>query len=172
MRAGVASFYAAQGRHQEAMKLVEEVLPAIERGEGFQMNYTAMICLVCDTVWQRGEKHDLPLERHLVSKTLEPDFRYPHMDGRLAMARLCALDARYREARGWFSQARGVLEEQGARPLRAIVDYDEATMYARRGGRGDRARAEGLMAKATIQFRKLGMTGWVERAMRECAPSS
>jgi hypothetical protein len=35
----------------------------------------------------------------------------------------------------WFERAREVLDQQGARPLRAITDYDEALMYARRGAR-------------------------------------
>jgi DNA-binding NarL/FixJ family response regulator len=56
-----------------------------------------------------------------------------------------------------------VLEEQGARPLRAIVDYDEALMYVRRGRRGDRNRAAPLVEAALAQFRQIGMTGWIKR---------
>jgi len=86
------------------------------------------------------------------------------MDGRLALARLCALRRRYDEARDWFAKARTVLDEQGARPLRAIVDYDEALMYARRGAPGDSERARPLLDAALRQFRTLGMPGWIRRA--------
>jgi hypothetical protein len=41
-----------------------------------------------------------------------------------------------------------VLDEKGARPLRAIVDYDEALMYARRGEPGDAAHARPLLDAA------------------------
>ncbi len=63
----------------------------------------------------------------------------------------------------WFGKAREVLDEQGARPLRAIVDYDEALMYLRRAGVGDAKRAEPIFDLAMIQFRALGMTGWIQR---------
>ena len=90
-------------------------------------------------------------------------FRYPMFDGRLALAQLCALSGRYDEAVEWFQKAREVLDEQGARPLRAIVDYDEALMYARRNGEGDHERAQPLLEAALAQFREIGMTGWVTR---------
>jgi hypothetical protein len=62
------------------------------------------------------------------------------------------------------SPAREVLDEQGARPLRAIVDHDEAAMYARRAARGDRARALRLLDAAREQFEAVGMPGWIARA--------
>src|SRR5262249_17491848 len=64
----------------------------------------------------------------------------------------------------WFAKARTVLDEQGARPLRAIVDFDEALMYCRRGARGDMESAPPLLEAALQQFHALGMTGWIRRA--------
>ena len=58
------------------------------------------------------------------------------MDLRLSLARLCALDGRLDEADHWFAQARLVLDEQGARPLRAIADFDQALMRTRAGHPG------------------------------------
>jgi hypothetical protein len=86
------------------------------------------------------------------------------VDGRLALARLCALQERHDEARRWFAESRGVLSEQGARPLLAIVDYDEALMYVRRGEAGDPDRARPLLDAACNQFEEIGMTGWIRRA--------
>jgi hypothetical protein len=68
------------------------------------------------------------------------------------------------EAREWFDEARRVLDEQGARPLGAIVDYDEALMYARRAARGDGTRACPLLDAALRKFRAVGMPGWIRRA--------
>ena len=84
-------------------------------------------------------------------------------DGRHALAQLSALRGRHHEAIAWFAKARDVLDEQGARPLRAIVDYDEALMYVRRARRGDRSRASLLLETALSQFRELSMTGWIAR---------
>ena len=83
------------------------------------------------------------------------------MDARLALARLCTVDGRHDEASRWFAEARVTLDAQGARPLRAIVDFDEALMH-RRAGRPDATRP--LLEAAVDQFARLGMTGWLRRA--------
>jgi hypothetical protein len=81
-------------------------------------------------------------------------------DARLALARLCALDGRSREATRWFDAARAVLDTQGARPLRAVVDHDEALMHLRLG---DTGAAAAHVAAAGAAFERLGMTGWARR---------
>src|SRR5262249_52893843 len=104
--------------------------------------YTALICRCCEALWRvgRADFADV-LERNLRAKTLAADFREPGADARLAMAQLCALTGRPDEAHEWFERARAVLDEQGARPLRALVDLDEAWMEVRRGPQGDRDHA-------------------------------
>ena len=73
------------------------------------------------------------------------------MDLRLSLARLCAVDGRLEEADHWFGQARSVLEEQGARSLRAIVDFDQALMNTR----AERmARARRPLDAAISQFQQ------------------
>ncbi len=111
------------------------------------------------------------IERNIREKVLDPDFRFPMRDNRLNLARLCALQHRYDEAVDWFGKARVVLNEQGARPLRAITDYDEALMYLRRAEPGDRNRATPLLEVASEQFRNIGMTGWIRRAEEASASS-
>jgi hypothetical protein len=59
-----------------------------------------------------------------------------------------------------------VLTEQGARPLLAVADLDEARLCRRRGGAGDSERADLLLATARHQFEAIGMTGWARRAER------
>jgi hypothetical protein len=82
----------------------------------------------------------------------------------LAFARLCALTGRHDEATSWFAEARLLLEDAGERPLRAIVDFDEALMLARRGEPGDAEAAQPLLESARRQFEAIGMTGWLRRA--------
>ena len=62
-----------------------------------------------------------------------------------------------------LAKARTVLETLEARPLRAIVDFDESLMLFRRGGARDRKRARPLYAAAVREFRAIGMTGWIRR---------
>src|SRR5262249_7790541 len=137
--ASIARTHARMGRAERAIRRLASVLPAIERSPGRAENYTRIACDAAETLWltQRTDWIDV-IEGNLRGKVIEPDFRYPMVDSRLAMARLCALQHRYDEAVDWFAKARAVLDDQGARPLRAIVDYDEALMYARRDAAGDR----------------------------------
>jgi hypothetical protein len=100
------------------------------------------------------------IDAALRDNALSTDFRFPMKDARLALARLCALDGRHDEASQWFARARTVLDAQGARPLRAIVDFDEALMH-QRAGRPDAARP--LLDAAVAQFARLGMSGWLRR---------
>jgi hypothetical protein len=95
----------------------------------FRLNATV---LAAETLWLLDRRDHLPMiEAALRDKALLGDFRFPMMDARLALARLCALDGSHDEASRWFANARTVLDAQGARPLRAIVDYDEALMHRR-----------------------------------------
>jgi tetratricopeptide (TPR) repeat protein len=163
--ASLASGYAHVGRATDALRSLEAAMPGIEQAPGWSQNYTVMIHRAIEAIWtlDRSDHAEL-LERNLREKTLVPDYRYPHTDARLSLARLCALVGRFDEAVGRFAKARIVLDEQGARPLRAITDYDEALMYVRRGAPGDQARAELLLDLALPPFREIGMPGWIHRA--------
>jgi len=164
-RAGSALAYAEAGRSIDALAAVRAVEPALERAQGWAIGYTATVHLAVSALWHLGLGEGAgAIERCLREKTLAPDFRYPHADARLSLARLCALGRRFEEATEWFARARAVLAAQGARPLRAITDYDEARMRVWRGAVGDRARAEALLDAADAAFESIGMPGWLRRA--------
>ena len=93
------------------------------------------------------------LEEALRRKALAADFRFPMMDARLALGRVCALDGRYDEAMRWFAEAGTVLAEQGARPLRAITDLDASRVAARAS---DPRCARELRGAAEHAFSALG----------------
>jgi hypothetical protein len=152
-------------RVEPAIRRLTSALPVIERAPAWKDAYPRLVCDAAETLWlTERTDHIEVIEHNVRAKVIEPDFRWPMTDGRVAMARLCALRQRYDEAADWFAQARTVLDEQGARPRRAIVDYDEALMYARRGSPGDRDRMLPLVNAALKQFRALGMPGWIRRA--------
>jgi tetratricopeptide (TPR) repeat protein len=164
-RAATARVYAHLGMAQEAADLLRTLVRPLELAPGWMPNFTRMACDAASAVWLLNHVEGIEIiERNLRQKVVAPDFRYPMQDGRLSLARLCALRGRYDEAADWFGKSRAVLEQQGARPLRAIADLDEAIMYVRRNEDGDRHRAAPLLSVATMQFRTLGMTGWLRRA--------
>jgi tetratricopeptide (TPR) repeat protein len=160
--AAAARILAVAGHREEALAALEVLSRRLDRIPAWDANNVRVLCDAAHALWalERTDHLDV-IERNLREKVIAPDFRYPMYDGRLSLAQLCALTERYDEAVAWFARARAVLEEQGARPLRAIVDYDEALMYQRHG---DRERAAPLWEAALRQFREIGMTGWERRA--------
>ena len=150
-----------------AMQLVGSLRNALERGAPWEATYNAVACDVAATLWYANQQDSIELiERNIRDKVLIPDFRWPMRDSRLALARLCALRGAYDEAVEWFAKARAVLDEMGARPLRAITDYDEALMYLRRGEPGDERAGAALLGQAINQFKLLRMTGWLRGASK------
>ncbi len=165
MRAGVSRGLAWLEQAEPSVAQIAELVAPLELATGSTANYGFMICTAAETLWLlEGRDHIETIERNLRVKVIEPDFGYVNVDGRLSLARLCALKGDYDEAVGWFAKARVVLDEKGARPLRAITDYDEALMYARRSAEGDAERAQPLLDAALAQFRDIEMSGWVRRA--------
>jgi tetratricopeptide (TPR) repeat protein len=156
---------ARRGQEDVALRFLDLLVPWLERAPAWTIAFPQMACDAAEALWlfQRLDHVDV-VERALREKVVGPDFRGPTVDGRLALARLSALQGRHDEALAWFVEARRVLGEQGARPLLAITDYDEALMYVRRGEPGDLARARPLLAAAREQFEAVGMTGWICRA--------
>lgn len=163
--ASIARLHARVGRIEPALRRLASIIPAIEQAPGWAENYVRIICDAAETLWlTRRTDWIETIERNLRDKVVRPDFRYPMMDSRLALARLCALHGRADEAIDWFARARNVLDEQEARPLRAIVDYDEALMFVRRSAPGDAERARTRLDAALAGFLAIGMSGWVRRA--------
>ena len=64
-------------------------------------------------------------------------------DGRLDLGQVCVLTGRFDEAREWFERARVVLDEEGSRSLRAIVDYVHVDLALRHGRCGKRRGSGG-----------------------------
>ena len=135
--AGIGARAQARIGHADvALSLLARPIRALSLAPAWAPNYTRTACEVAETLWLLDRRDHLAVvERALRDKALPADFRFPMTDARLALARLCALDGRTGDARRWFDAAREVLDDQGARPLRAVVDHDEALMHLRAGTR-------------------------------------
>jgi DNA-binding winged helix-turn-helix (wHTH) protein len=159
-RAGAAAAHALLGSEREALAALEPAREALAIAPGWSPNYVPTLHLAISTLWhlQRADRLE-PLERQLRERVLAPDFRHPHADARLSLARLCALGGRHEEAAHWVAEARRVLDAQVARPLRALCDYDEACARRRAG-----ADPAAPLARARAAFAEIGMPGWLRRA--------
>jgi class 3 adenylate cyclase/tetratricopeptide (TPR) repeat protein/energy-coupling factor transporter ATP-binding protein EcfA2 len=165
MYANLARIAACGGEDQPALRYLSLLAPWLERGPAWTLAFPILASHAAEVLWVLERLDHVTLVEHaLREKVIEPDFRYPMVDGRLALSRLCALQGRHEEATKWLFEARRVLDEQGAQPLLAIADYDEALMFSRRGASGDPERARPLLDSARRQFVALGMTGWTRRA--------
>jgi class 3 adenylate cyclase/tetratricopeptide (TPR) repeat protein len=160
-----ARIAARLGQPDEALRCLGLLVPWLERAPAWALGMPMLTSHAAEALWvlERLDHVEL-IEGALREKVIAPDFRGVMVDGRLALARLCALTGRQDEAISWFEKAREVLTEQSALPLLAIVDYDEALMYTRRNGPGDADAARPLLERARAQFETIGMNGWIRRA--------
>jgi hypothetical protein len=162
LSAACARTAAHLGHSARAMALLALPVRALSRAPAWALSYNRVASDTAETLWLLDRRDHLrPVGAALRDKALPADFRFPMMDLRLSLAWVCALDGRLDEADHWFAQARLVLEEQGAGPLRAIADFDQALMRIRAGQPG---RARPSLDAAAAQFRRIGMTGWLRRA--------
>jgi DNA-binding SARP family transcriptional activator/class 3 adenylate cyclase len=152
---------ARSGQTDEALAHLVELRPWLERAPAWTNMFSVMPCHAAEALWHLGRTDDLELiERTLKDKVIGPGFRAPGVEGRLALARLCALTDRHDEAVSWFSAARQNLAEQGALPLLGVCNHDEAVMHLRRSHPEEAAP---FIEAAHRQFVALGMTAWAAR---------
>ncbi len=164
VRAVSAIVLAHLGRGETSMQRLATLPRALEVGAAAESRVGPMACDAAGALWLLNRTdNSAAVERALREKVIAPDFRFPMRDGRLSLARLCGLVGRYDEAAQWFDAARTILDEQGARPLRAITDFDQGLMYTRRGLAGDAELAHSFLDAADEQFQALRMTGWINR---------
>ncbi|HEY2224075.1 BREX system ATP-binding domain-containing protein [Actinomycetospora sp.] len=156
-----ARIEARMGNTESAMSLLAAPVRALRAAPAWAPNYCRMACEVAETLWLLDRRDHLAVVRTaLRDKALPADFRFPMTDGRLAMARLCVLSGDLDQAFGWFDAARAVLDAQGARPLRAVVDHDQALAHLRAG---EPQMAAPYVSAASAAFEQLGMPGWTRR---------
>jgi hypothetical protein len=164
IRLSVAEVRAYHGDAAGALAILRQALPAIERAPVSAVNYPLVLATATGTLWwsQRIDHLDV-LERHVRDKWLPSGLHYPETDVRWVLARLCALDGRINEARGWCAKARQMMTSLGTTPLLVAVDHDEALMEIRRGAESDRARVAELIKSARAGCTHPSMHPWLAR---------
>jgi DNA-binding CsgD family transcriptional regulator len=170
--AGGAFACCRSGNHSEAQRLLDSLTPLIEPLEPTIWLLNAVVCVASGAIWELAHEpgwtsvaerlaptyHSLALR--LIAAEV-PD--YPVTSNELAAARMAVVLGRLPEAETLFARARVVLDASGQRPLRGIVDFDEAQALLRTGC-VDRARVVVLLETAEATFLSLGMDAWAARS--------
>ncbi len=149
------------GNQPEARRLLEALTPVVAAMEPTLWLLNGAVDFGGAAVWALGAAELAPVYRTAARALIAADHGdFPGGSHELTTARMASLLGNHQEAETYFARARLTLEASGQRPLRAIVDYDEAVALAR-AGRGDPLRREHLLNSALAVFRELGMEPWV-----------
>ncbi len=125
--------------------------------------HNAVVALSCMVVWELGATGLAGTYRRMALDLIASDVGYLFLPHELGIARMAALLGRTDEAAEYFGRAREKLGGDTYRPIRAIVDYDEALALVRMGA-PDLGRVADLLDSAPAIFSEMGMEGWAGRA--------
>lgn len=153
------------GSPTEARRFLALLTPVLKRLPQTTYLYNGGIDRAGTAVWELSAVEYADIYRRLALELLDAGLEgSPYRSNALTVARMAALAGDLHEARAYFARARQVAETGGQRPLRAIVDYDEALALVRSGS-SDRTRIETLLDDALARFRTLSMRPWEQRAL-------
>lgn len=153
------------GRPAEARRLLALLTPVFQRLPPTTYLYNGGLDRAATTVWELEAVDYAPIYRELALGLLAAGLEgSPYRSNALIVARMAVLLGHPAEAGVYFTRARQAADRGGQRPLRAIVDYDEALALTRAGS-PDPERAGTLLDAALAQFRTLGMQPWEQRAL-------
>lgn len=153
--------FARGGPRARAQEILDDVVARMRALQPLQGWVQAILNIAAAAAW---ELRDAAAAEHLLA-WLEPlagESDHYMLCTPLTIARLLTVTDRFEQAAPSFARARALTEQRGQRPLRAIVDHDEAVARRWRGQPG----ADALTARAKAQFAQLGMTEWSRRLAR------
>ena len=154
-----AHAFARAGEEDRARVVLGHITPAIVGAGPWLYAVSGAVNFAGEAIWDlRAAELAAPLRACARALIEAGAGDYYMASSELTVARLDALLGREFEA--GFERARRQAEARDQRPLRAIVDYDEALarQLARQPGAGR------LLAAAAARFEELGMTAWSSRA--------
>lgn len=153
--------FAQAGRCEEARGLLEHTIPGLVAAAPTDYAQNRAVSVAAAAVWELRAtdlaERLLPCARAIIDAGSGDWYM---TSNELSAARLLTVLGRRDEALEHFVLARTVCEARGQRPLRAIVDFDEARArtWMRQPG------ASRLLADALAQFAEMGMEAWSRRA--------
>ena len=153
--------FARAGQSSRAREILGDVVETLRGGTPFESYLALTLNLAAETTWELRDPDTAAVLLPWAQAVMEqaPGDHYLTCT-ELTVGRLCTVLDRFDEAAAAFALARTALERRGQRPLRAIVDHDEAVARTWRGQPG----AAAPMAAAKAAFAEMGMAEWSRRA--------
>ncbi len=157
--------FAEAGDLAAVRSMIQAVTPILETLSAFDPNQNGAVAFAAAAVWRMQLVDYAPRYLELASSLEANDLGdYPQTSIALTLARMAALIGKRDEAQQHFARARSILDESGQRPLRAIVDLDEAESLRDVDRAGVAAERDALAKHALAAFEQLGMPEWQARA--------
>jgi DNA-binding CsgD family transcriptional regulator len=158
--------HACSDEPEAARRLLKAVTPVLERMEPTMHHHNSAVQTGATAVWELDAREFAASYRRLALDLVAAGVGdTPHGCNELTIARMAACLGEMAEARHWFARARQHLDVTGQRPVRAMVDYDEALALLRSRSAESQRCAE-LLGDAEQGFGALGMTSWAQRSAR------
>jgi DNA-binding CsgD family transcriptional regulator len=152
-----AEAFARAGMSGDARELLRHILPVLTAAEPHAYAQNGSVAFAAGAIWELQEtelaERLWPSALALINGQAGDWYM---TSNQLSVARLANVLERDEQASEFFGRARAALTERGQRPLRAVVDHDEA--HARRARR--QPGSARLLVAAQAQFLELGMHGW------------
>jgi DNA-binding CsgD family transcriptional regulator len=156
----------ADGEARRLLDYLTPVLRDVDLTTGNQ-NQNGAVAFAADAIWDLGAGDLAATYRDLAHRLIAAGIGdYPQTSLELTLARMSALRGDLDAASRHFAAARPALERSGQRPLRAIVDYDEALALLRSSQvAAEATRIRFLLETARTEFRVLGMERWTAKSL-------
>ncbi len=165
--ANAANNHSRAGNEAEARRILTALLAILPAMPPTMYVHNGTVNIAATTVWELGAVECAATCRELALDLIAAGIGGHFMGSHeLTVARMAALLGEMPEASTYFLRARTELEASRRRPLRAIVDYDEALALLRTHSI-DHARITLLLDAALQQFRTLGMEAWLKRTLEQ-----
>jgi pimeloyl-ACP methyl ester carboxylesterase len=165
--ANAANNHSRAGNLTEARRILSALLAVLPTMPPTMYVHNGTVNIAATSVWELGAVECAATCRELALDLIAAGIGGHFMGSHeLTVARMAALLGDMAEASTYFARARTELAASGRRPLRAIVDYDEALALLR-ASPADPVRVSLLLDAALAQFRTLGMEAWRKRTLEQ-----
>ena len=157
--------HARAGAASDALRLVDGLIPILLALDPRRSNQAqnGTIAFAAEAVWLLGADDRAAVYKRLALAVIDAGIGdYPQTSNELTVARMASQLGEAAASAHSFDRARAQLDASGQRPLRAIVDHDQAIALLSFDPT-DRARAAAGFAAAGAAFTDLGMAEWADR---------
>lgn len=166
LQAAAAEAKAYLSRDPTALDEVAAILPAVENGAGWALNFPLVLHCATSVHWWLERTDHLDVLRRNLDKVLAADVHYPETNARWIAARIASLLGDVEDARRQFDAARDEVRASGGAGLLVPIDFDAALAESRAASRADADRFSAAVAAVRAGAAHPAMHTWIDRVAR------